>query len=175
MDELIKIRVGVEDDIPSIARVLVDTWRSTFSGRLPSDFLDSMSYAGQEERHLRTIRRPETVYLVACNDCERIVGFASGGPTRHTDLPFENELYALYVLKSHQGAGTGTKLLRAVTSTLSCSGRTGLIVWVLFNNPHRSFYDRNGGRLISVQPIALGSAIVDEVAYAWDDVPARTS
>lgn len=175
MKRQIEIRPATESDIPAIANVLVDTWRSTFRGLLPSDFLDGMSHAHQSERHLRMFRKPEAIYHVATDLQGHIVGFASGGPTRHPDFPYQNELYAIYVLDSHQGSGVGTTLFRTLAGDLHRSGRTGLIVWVLINNPNRGFYERHGGTLIGRQPITLGSATIEEFAYGWDDVlPARS-
>jgi hypothetical protein len=47
------IRGATAADVPAVAGVLVDTWRTTFRGLLPDAFLDTMSYAHQEERHRR--------------------------------------------------------------------------------------------------------------------------
>ena len=170
MKQQIEIRPATETDIPAIAKVLVDTWRSTFRGKLPSDFLDNMSYAHQAERHLRMFRKPDSIYHVAADPLGHIIGFANGGPTRHPDFQYQNELYAIYVLASHQGSGIGTTLFRALVDDLHRSNRTGLIVWVLINNPNLPFYERHGGTAIGRRPIALGSATVEEVAYGWDNI-----
>ena len=170
MKHQIEIRSATESDIPAIANVLVDTWRSTFRGLLPSDFLDNMSCAQQAERHLRMFRKPDSIYHVASDPRGDMVGFATGGPTRHPGFQYQNELYAIYVQASHQGTGIGTTLFRALADDLHRSNRTGLIVWVLINNPNRRFYERHGGTLIERQPITLGSATVDEVAYGWDKI-----
>jgi ribosomal protein S18 acetylase RimI-like enzyme len=167
----IRIRRATEDDIPGIAKVLVETWKSTFRGMLPDDFLDGMSYARQEQRHRRTFAIPETTYHVAVDALtEAIVGFANGGPIRHPLFAYQNELYAIYVLDAYQGQRIGTHLLRAAVSDLRRSGRQGLVVWVLASNPNRAFYERHRGRLVSTKPITLGSATVDQVAFAWDDL-----
>lgn len=166
MSTHVEIRLATTEDIPCIARVLVDTWRSTFNGRLPSDFLDEMTYSRQETRHRKTFSKPEAIYYVAV-ESGAVIGFASGGPTRHSSLPQESELFALYVLASHQGNGIGKKLFVRIAADLEQSGRKGMIVWVLDSNPNRGFYQKLGGLMVANAPIALGSVVVEQIAYAW--------
>ena len=68
-----------------------------------------------------------SIYHVASDPRGDIVGFATGGPTRHPDFQYQNELYAIYVQASHQGSGIGTTLFRALADDLHRSNRTGLI------------------------------------------------
>ena len=43
MTMVLEIRRGRESDISGIAKVVVDTWRATFAGLLPSEYLDGLS------------------------------------------------------------------------------------------------------------------------------------
>jgi len=167
------IRPGTEEDIAAVARVVVDAWRSTFAGLLPADFLDKMSYAQQEQRHRRTFATPDTSYYFATAD-GGTVGFASGGPTRRLEFPQENELYAIYILPGFRHRNIGSLLFRHVVSDLHQSGRTGLIAVALGLNPYRSFYERFEGVAANGGTITLGSAIVDQVAYLWEDIAELT-
>jgi len=49
-----------------------------------------------------------------------------------------------------------------------------MIVWVLRDNAGaRSFYERLGGVYVRMQPITIGSALLQEISYGWsalDDV-----
>ncbi len=38
------------DDAPAIARVHVDTWRTTYRGIVPEDYLATLSYEKRESR-----------------------------------------------------------------------------------------------------------------------------
>ncbi|WP_225767736.1 GNAT family N-acetyltransferase [Inquilinus sp. Marseille-Q2685] len=169
--ERFKIRTAIEEDLGAIARVLVDTWRTTFRGRLPNEFLDSMSYSHQEDRHGRMMRRPGTSYFVAVVEPQlEVVGFANGGPSRQKVLPQAGELYAIYIRDAYHGRGIGKRLFRAVVAEHRRHEREGMFVWVLADNPNRGFYERLGGRQAAQRPITLGSATVPEIAYAWDDL-----
>jgi len=170
---VLDIRPAADGDIAGVARVVVDSWRSTFTGLLPADFLDGMSYAQQEQRHRRTFATPDTSYHVATAD-GAIVGFASGGPTRRPEFSHENELYAIYILPGFQHRNIGSTLFRYVVSDLHSSGRTGLVAVALGLNPYRSFYERLDGVPVNGGTITLGSAVVDQVAYVWEDIAELT-
>lgn len=167
---VVAFRRAVEDDLSQIGRVVVDAWRSTFTGLLPSDFLDNMSCAYQTERHRRSFARPGVSFHVAIGGDGNVIGFASGGPTRYDDFPQENEVYAIYILEAYQGQKVGATLFRRVVCDFEESGRKGLIVLALANNPNRRFYERMGGRQAIAKPLILGSAMVGQLAYIWDDI-----
>jgi GNAT superfamily N-acetyltransferase len=166
----IKIRRGTVADLPAIAQVLVDTWRTTFGGVLPDPFLQAMSYEQQEERHRRTMGRPESIYFAATAEPDGVVAFASGGPSRSPEYPYPNELYAVYIRQQYQARGIGRRLLTAVSDQFIGSGRPAMIVWVLAVNPFRPFYERLGARPIDKQKIVLGTTEVEQIAYAWADL-----
>ena len=100
----------------------------------------------------------------------RITGFSSGGPSRNPELPYQGELYAIYVLDSYQGAGTGRALMMAVVEELARRGMDSMLLWVLSENaPARRFYERMGGQFIEQRQFELGGAILDEAGYGWPD------
>ncbi len=168
------IRAAVADDAPAIARVHVASWRSTYRTLLPGDFLDSLSEASYADRWTRVIGDGAgRVYVV--EDGDELVGFASGGRERAGEAGYAGELYAIYVLDAFQRRGHGRELLRAVVGGLRQLGLLDMIIWVLRDNlPARRFYERIGGVYVRSQPITIGSATLEEVAYGWprlDGVP----
>jgi ribosomal protein S18 acetylase RimI-like enzyme len=111
-------------------------------------------------------------YHVASIGDGRVIGFASGGPTRQGDFPHENEVYAIYILEEYQRQKIGGTLFRRFVDDLAESGRRGLILFALANNPNRAFYESLGGMQAMASPLTLGSATVDQFAYLWDDIAA---
>src|SRR5438552_7633626 len=94
------IREASPTDAAAIARVHVDSWRTTYAGIVPADYLAHLSYARRElfwRDILSAPAQPGCVY-VAAQDTGRIVGFASGGPERRHDAIYQGELYAIYLL-----------------------------------------------------------------------------
>ena len=174
MEQAVQIRPASPEDIPAIARVLVDTWRSTFRGVLSDEFLAGMSYERQQNRHGYYLAQDRVSYFVAVDHSSgEVIGFINGGPNRHRDYPqYAAELYALYVLNDRQRCGAGKRLLAALSSRLTESGFPSMLVWVLAKNPNRGFYEHAGAREISSRPIVLQPDIVKEIAYGWDDLVA---
>ena len=54
-----RIRPAVVGDAGSMAKVKVDTWRSAYSGIVPSAYLESLSYEGTAEAWCRGILKTE--------------------------------------------------------------------------------------------------------------------
>jgi GNAT superfamily N-acetyltransferase len=165
------LREARQQDASAIARVHVDSWRSTYRGIVPEGYLAEMSYEDYEDRWrgwLRNVGEPRLAFRVAELPSGRIVGFASGGP-RHGPLytDYAGELYTLYLLREHQRAGIGRRLLSSVARGLAEGGTYSLLAWVLARNPSRRFYEAVGGELLGSQEIEIGGARLEEVAYGW--------
>jgi GNAT superfamily N-acetyltransferase len=167
------VRAAVPDDAPAIARVHVSSWRSTYRGLLPEDFLASLNESGYAERWRRlTADRTSRIYVA--EDEGDVVGFASSGRERAGEPGYEGELYAIYVLDRAQRRGIGRDLVHATVGGLRELGLDDMIIWVLRDNsPARAFYERLGGVYVRTQPITFGPATLEEVSYGWrrlDDV-----
>jgi ribosomal protein S18 acetylase RimI-like enzyme len=160
-------------DAAAIARVHVDSWRTTYRDMLPGEFLASLSESGYTERWQRVIGEGSSrVYLV--EEKGEVVGFASCGRERAGEAGFAGELYAIYVLDSAQRRGHGRELVRAAVGGLREMGLKDMIIWVLRDNAAaRRFYERLGGVYVRKQPITIGASTLEEVSYGWrhlDDV-----
>jgi L-amino acid N-acyltransferase YncA len=166
------IRPAVPADLPGIARVHVDSWRTTYQGIVSDAFLDGLSYERSEARNRSLMERPDAPphVFVATAPNGAVVGFAMGGPTRSDDAQFTGELYGIYLLKEQQGHGLGRGLVRAMARSLAGDGHRSLIVWVLAANPSRNFYEALGGQYHRAQNITLGGQELAEVAYGWPDI-----
>ena len=161
------VRPAVLDDAAAIARVHVATWRTTYRGLLPDDFLASLGEEQYAERWKRVIREGSSRVFVV-DELEGIVGFASGGRERAGEGGYAGELYAIYVLDGAQRRGHGRELVRAVSGALREMKLPDMIVWVLRDNTAaRQFYERLGGVYVRSQPITIGAATLEEVSYGW--------
>lgn len=72
-----KIRKAVLSDSSGIARVQVDSWRKTYKGIVPDEYLNNMSYDKREEVWKGAVT--QSCVLVAENAEEEIVGFILAG------------------------------------------------------------------------------------------------
>ena len=167
------IREATIEDAPAMARVHVDTWRTTYPGIVPDDVLAGLSYARSEKIWadiLATGGEPQFNYVAEADGGE-VVGIASGGPERADTAGYDGELYGVYVLKVAQGKGLGRKLTETVGRQLRERGFESMLVWVLKDNhPARGFYERLGGVYVTEKEIVIRRATLLEVAYGWPDV-----
>lgn len=166
------IRVATVDDAAGIARVQVDTWRTTYRGIIPDERLASMSYERSAQFWARELGNPDHYGFVALDGSQQVVGFVSGGRLRD-DIPgYDGEVYAIYVLAGHQRGGSGRALMQALAKHMHRAGFKALLLWVLKDNPiGRGFYERMGGVYVAEKPITLGKELI-EVAYGWPDIRA---
>ena len=166
----IQIRAATPEDAASMARVHVDSWRSTYAGIVPAEYLARLSYRNRESlwKELLTTDRPGASYLVADARDGDIVGFASAGPEREGNSAYRGELYAIYLLEEYQRMGLGRRLFSSVTRQLLADGLNSMLLWVLEDNhPACHFYESLGGERVGRKIITIGGADLVEIAYGW--------
>jgi len=155
-----------------MAKVHILSWRETYPGILPEPMLARMSIAEEAIRWQRMLDRPRAwggaISFVA-DQQGSVVGYGSCGEQRSELLRsggFTGEVSEIYVLRSAQGQGTGSALMRAMADALLNRGHRAMSLWVLEKNLRaRRFYERIGG-----MPIARKPNRVPEIAYGWTDL-----
>jgi GNAT superfamily N-acetyltransferase len=171
-DSTMFIRPAAITDAAAIARVHVDSWRTTYAGMVPADYLAHLSYAQREQfwHNILASPAPSGCVYVAAHETGEILGFASGGPERSGDTVYRGELYAIYLLARYQRQGLGRRLTTAVAQQLLQCGLPSMLIWVLDANPGRAFYDSLGGQPVYEKNVTIGTAQLLEVAYGWPDL-----
>jgi ribosomal protein S18 acetylase RimI-like enzyme len=166
------VREALPKDAAGIARVHVKAWRATYQGIVPEHLLDNLSYERREQYWQGLLSDPDdqTIVLVVDHPYSGVVGFASAGPERTGNFPYQAELYTIYMLKTYQGRGIGRNLVTGIAQKLVERGLTSMLVWVLRDNLFRAFYEVLGGEEIGEQEITIGDANLVEVAYGWKDI-----
>ena len=163
-----RIREAEIVDAEAIARVHVDSWRTTYKGIVPESFLQQLSYEQRAENWRRGIGK-NAIY-VAEDERGKIVGFATGGKERTGNYDADGELYAIYLLNEVQGQGIGKKLTQILAQNLKDQGFTSMLVWVLDRNSSKQFYESLGGQPIDEAMIEIGGEEFKEIAYYWDNI-----
>lgn len=166
------VREATYNDVPAIAKVHVDTWRTTYQGIVPDEYLASLSYEQRANGWYQILSHtPEDSYFTYVVEGEpgEIVGFAGGGRERTGDPLYKGELTAIYIQQNHQGRGIGCRLVQAVAERLHLSGINTMLVWVLVDNPACQFYAALGGKPVREKELEIGGKPLIEVAYGWID------
>jgi L-amino acid N-acyltransferase YncA len=166
------IRMAQLADAVAIATVHVDSWRTTYAGILPDDYLANLSYERRERLWRDTLSTPSgTEFVYVAEDAGRnVIGFAAGGAERSGDAIYTGELYAIYLLDRHQRQGIGRRLTVAVVNRLLHKGFSSMLVWVFAANPSRAFYEALGGQQVYEKSLTIGGVQLVEVAYGWRDI-----
>jgi L-amino acid N-acyltransferase YncA len=165
----LSIRMARRGDASGIARIYVESWRDTYANILPFAALTAMSPRAETQSWAATIMRQSmrNPVLVAADAQERIYGFLSAGPSRDRSMPFEAEVYTLYVAPGHTGQGIGAALLDWCFNLFRRSGFRSAIIWALADNPSRFFYERQGGALVAERDIRVFGQVQRENGYGW--------
>ncbi|WP_312096403.1 GNAT family N-acetyltransferase [Niallia sp.] len=160
------IRKAKDADAKEIAKVHVDSWRTTYKGIVPDSYLETLHYEKREEIWKTAI--PKGNVFVAENEEGKIVGFANGGKERSGQYPgYAGELYAVYLLEAYQGKGIGSTLVNKVTQYLKEMGLNSMIICALADNPACMFYETLGGKRIGTEEIEIGGKEFIEIVFGW--------
>ena len=167
---MVTIREATVADVPMIARVHVDTWRTTYRGIIPEKTLAQLFYSQREKSWLQIISNAQDAQFtyIACDRSGQIIGFADGGlGTEH--LIYKGELNAIYILETYQRQGIGRRLFHSVVKRLETLNINSMLVWILADNPACIFYESLGGQPVDEKQIERGGVTLNEVAYGWKD------
>lgn len=163
------IRQAVSSDAKGIAKVHVDSWKTTYKNIVSDQYLNNLTYETRERLWVNNI--PNGGVYVAENKEGEIVGFSSGGLERSGNYHgFEGELYAIYILKEYQGNGIGKALFIPIIEEIKELGLNSMLVLVLKDNISRLFYESLGGKNIDSVEVEISEKKLTELVYVWEDI-----
>lgn len=165
-----KIRKANIEDAQGIGKVHVDSWRTTYKGILPDDFLNNLSYEQRTELWKKNISDSTNYVLVAENEQNIIIGFATGGTRKTNSVPNSTDLTSIYLLEEYHGKGIGKQLLKEIFTYFNQKGYEKVFVEVLAENKTRDFYEYYGAQYVNSIKIKIGGKIVEELIYVWNDI-----
>lgn len=167
-----RLRRAVLSDAPGIARVHIDSWRTTYKDIIPDTILRNLSLVERTDLWKRNMTKGDQYILVAVNMYGEIVGFAAC--RKRNDFLPENagEITSLYLLTDYQGMGIGKQLLQRLFKQLIQWGLNNIFVEVLEENVSCEFYEYFGASLLqSKQILFAGTELVLRV-YEWKQIQA---
>jgi 3-deoxy-manno-octulosonate cytidylyltransferase (CMP-KDO synthetase) len=165
----IDIRHADRKDLPRIAEVHVESWRRSFAGIAPPEFLASMSVENRLKAYGERGCDDDYAMMVADHVDEGIVGFADFG-TPKLSGNFDAQIFSFYFLPEFQRKGLGERLFRRCVGQMIRNGKVSLCLDSLELSPYRAFYEKLGGCIVGRDGHDLGDQYFDTVIYGWDDV-----
>lgn len=163
------IRNATIDDAQGIAKVHVDSWRTTYKYIIPQSFLNDLSYEQRTQLWENNIADETNTIFVAENE-DKIIGFVTGG-TRNTNKEAgASDLTSIYLLEEWQGYGVGKILLEKIMTSFLEKGYEKIYVDVLAANKTRQFYIYYGAEYVKTVQLNIAGVTLDEEIYVWNSV-----
>ena len=149
-----------------VADVHLASWQTAYRGIIPHTSLEQMIARRGDSWWQKAISGDTHVIVMNFNGL--IVGYATVGMNRARTLPYDGELYEIYLLPEYQGIGLGKQLFENAQSVLSYYGMNSNVLWVLEENQLAcGFYDHMGGRVVARASEIFGNKSLQKLAYAW--------
>lgn len=135
-----QIRPAGVDDAEELTRLHLEVWEAAYGSLMPAAvFAQRRAERTERIERWRGVVVESAALTTVAAEGDRLLGFASVGPSRDDDLPDLTELWALYVDVPAWGTGVGHRLL---TETL---GDHPALLWVLEGNERAiAFYRCHG-------------------------------
>lgn len=129
----------------------VDSWKSTYKGIVPEEFLNKMDYDLYADRFQTYYLEKSPISYVSLDDSNQIVGYITGGKNRliETYPEYDCELHAIYILEAYQGNQLGKKLMSHLMDDLLRLNHKKMLVQVLTANKAVKFYKKLGGKYLN--------------------------
>lgn len=158
------------NDAEGIAKVHVDSWKSTYKEIIPSEYLNNLSYDKRTKLWEMNIGEKENFVIVAVDTDGEVIGFADAWNRDRNTEGNTIDLTSIYLLESYQGKGIGKKLLKELFSYFKEAGYEKVFVDVLEDNRTKLFYEYYGANLIETVQIKIGNEVLNELIYEWNDI-----
>lgn len=166
VEALFRVRRGRLQDASDIAAVHDASWREAYRGLIPGRELERMVARRGPDWWAKALRRD--VRLLALDFDESVAGYVSYGRNRWASLPYEGEIFELYLAPEFTGIGFGRRLFEAARRELTAEGLRGTVVWALAQNERAvAFYGHMGGRVVGSAQERFAGQALERVAFGF--------
>lgn len=164
----IKVRKAVLNDIDSIVKIKINSWKETYKNILNDDFLNNMDYDENFKKFYKEIKNPDNVkqnYVITKND--KVIGYTKFQILENSE--YDSQIYAIYIDSKYKGKGYGTILLNYVKHLLKNCNCKNMILWCIYRNyPSRKFYLKKGGKEGKKIKSKIGNQNIYEISYIYE-------
>lgn len=162
----IDVRRAEPQDAASISDVHRQAWIQAYAGLIPHKSLNQMLERRGEAWWRKAVRGPATLLVLDVGGT--IAGYATIGLNRARALPYDGEVYEIYLRPEFQGVGLGRRLFGESRRLLKSLGCEGLVVWCLEDSEHASsFFRRHEGRDIAEGMEDFGGKQLKKLGFVW--------
>jgi ribosomal protein S18 acetylase RimI-like enzyme len=161
-----EVRRATRNDAVTLAAIHDEAWRTAYRGIIPGSELEKLISRRGPQWWESAVRKGSRISLLAFG--EQLAGYANYGRNRARSLPYEGEIYELYLRPEFQGLGFGRRLFSSARRDLAQSGMKDLVVWALSDNDRAvEFYRAIGGKAVARSSEKFGDKTLDKMAFGW--------
>ncbi|MRH92615.1 GNAT family N-acetyltransferase [Nocardia sp. SYP-A9097] len=166
-----EIRSGLLADAPAVAALHTESWRTSYAGIMPAEYLDGPLY---EERlaiwQFRLTTPTPGAALFTAQEESELLGFVYLTPNPDGRILLDN----LHVHPTAKRRGLGTRLLRHAQHWTHTEhpGHTLYLEVLEANTPAVAFYERHGGKRTDSRTAHFDQGFdLIELEYTWPQAP----
>lgn len=148
----VSVRSAQAADVPDIARIQIDTWRTAYASILPAPVLASLSSEDAEQMWAIAANTPPTPrhHVLVAQEQQWLVGFAAVGPADDLeegdpDPAATAQIGPLLVEPRWGRRGHGSRLLAAAVDHARSDGMTRAIAWIPLGDAASLSFFRSAG------------------------------
>ena len=142
----IKYSYSTEEDAYGIEYVAAHSWKETYTGLLPDEYLDNriININNKVERTKEFIRTYNGKYIGA-KDKDKVIGILAISTPQEEKYKEAGHLEAIYVLKEYHGYGIGKELFKIAVNELKKMGFNKMQLECMEGNDTINFYKKYDG------------------------------
>lgn len=142
----IKYSYLTEEDAYGIEYVAAHSWKETYMGLLPDEYLDNriININNKVERRKEFIRTYNGKYIGA-KDKDKVIGILAISTPQEEKYKEYGHLGAIYVLKEYHGYGIGKELFKIAVNELKKMGFNKMQFECMEGNDTINFYKKYDG------------------------------
>ncbi len=162
----IDVRRAEPQDAPAISEVHRQAWSQAYAGLIPHKPLIQMLERRGEGWWRKAVRGPATLLVLDIGGV--IAGYATIGLNRARALPYDGEIYEIYLRPEYQGVGLGRRLFGESRRLLKSLGCKGLVVWCLEESEHAvRFLRSHGGADLAEGMEDFDGKSLKKIGFVW--------
>ncbi len=165
--EIRKVLVG---DLPKLAHIHLETWKSCYKGIIVQETLDNLQFQNSLRNMERTYNDSEVFfYLASIHDIS--VGFIIFSlKSRHENYEEYAEIPAIYILPEYHNAGIGKNLIKTAFQVYRELNVTKVMLCALKHNRDKDFYQKCGAVVTKEEEIMIGGNPYLIEIWVWENL-----
>lgn len=161
------IRKATLDDASAIAKINYDGWTKNFRGIIDDIHLDTRDLVRREMKMRERLDNEDASSIILVYEKEwKVLWFVHGGVSRDEYIPYEAEIYAIYIAQEVQWQGIGKILMNVMMETDMFKNKKSFFLRTLRDQKAtRWFYEKFWGKLFLEEEKEIGDKKYPMVCY----------